>query len=200
MTIPRTPSVGGSPEHGPPTNGGNGKQDPTRNVLDLVDAAIRRQDDLREMESAHTKELGTLRAEYDEKLRRAETARIDAIRAVDVGQVQRAAEVQSTAAITLASQVSTSAETLRTQVAAAATAAADSLRAAMTPILEAISALQKAQYETQGGKTQVAESREDIGAKRSNTGMWVGIGIAVAGLVVSGTAVLVTVAIFLLTK
>ncbi|HEY9413122.1 MAG TPA: hypothetical protein VIQ30_00050, partial [Pseudonocardia sp.] len=66
--------------------------DPTKNVLDLVEAAIKRQDDLREMESQHQREIGDLRHQYEKELRKAETARIDAIRAVDVGAVNRAAE------------------------------------------------------------------------------------------------------------
>jgi hypothetical protein len=166
--------------------------DPTKNVLDLVQAAILRQDDLRGLTQTHAKEMAALRADYDEKLRRAETARIDAIRAVDVGQVQRAAEVQSTAAITLATQVSTSAETLRTQVAASASAAAESLRAAMAPILEAISALQKAQYETQGGKTQVAETRDEGAGRRQYVGLWIAAAALGASVILGIAGVVIT--------
>ena len=74
---------------------GNPVVDPTKNVLDLVAAAIKRQDDLREAESRHVREIAGLRAEYTAELRKAETARIDAIRAVDVGAVNRAAEVSA---------------------------------------------------------------------------------------------------------
>ena len=94
--------------------------DPTQNVLDLVRSAIARQDDLRIAESQHIRELAEIRtsyenrlslqdradaatrASYEEKLREKETARIDAIRAVDVGAVTRAAEVSATQAATLA--------------------------------------------------------------------------------------------------
>lgn len=79
-------------------------------------------------------QLADLRAHYDARLREAETARMDAIRTVDVGAVNRAAEVSATQAQTLASQVAVSAETLRTQVAAAATAASTALSAALEPI------------------------------------------------------------------
>ena len=88
--------------------------DPTKNVLEHVAAAIQRQDDLRESESRHQRELGGVREHYAAELRRAEAERIDAIRAVDVGAVNRAAEVASTQALTLATQVTTSTETLRT--------------------------------------------------------------------------------------
>src|SRR5207342_1962404 len=88
--------------------------DPTKNVGDLVAASERRlddlrtadeklrlsefkrQDDLREMESSHLRqiqerenphirELLAVRSEYGSRLDAAETQRIDAIRAVDVG-------------------------------------------------------------------------------------------------------------------
>ncbi len=142
--------------------------DPTRNVLDLVSAAIERQDDLREMESTHLRELADLRAHYDARLREAETARIDAIRAVDVGAVNRAAEVSAAQAQTLATQVTVSAETLRTQVAAAATAASTALSAALEPIQKDIADLRRAQYEAQGQKTQVVETRDVNTAKTLN--------------------------------
>ena len=144
--------------------------DPSRNVMDLVTAAIKRQDDLRAAESAHirevqqresdhVRELLELRAQFAKDLRDTETARIDAIRAVDVGAVNRAAEVAATQATTLASQVATSAETLRTQVAAAASAATIALAAALEPVQKDIADLRRAQYEAQGQKTQVVETR-----------------------------------------
>jgi hypothetical protein len=142
--------------------------DPTRNVLDLISSAIERQDDLRGLESQHLRELANLRAQYDERLRHAETARIDAIRAVDVGAVNRAAEVSATQAQTLATQVAVSAETLRTQVAAAATAASTALSAALEPIQKDIADLRRAQYEAQGQKTQVVETRDTSASKTMN--------------------------------
>lgn len=139
---------------------GRAAQDPTRNVLDLVDAAITRQDDLRAMEAAHIRDLLTIRAEHFKDLRLAETARIDAIRAVDVGNVAAAATVSATQATTLAAQVATSADTLRTQVAAAAQAATVALAAALDPIQKDIADLRRAQYEQQGQKAQVIEGRD----------------------------------------
>jgi hypothetical protein len=138
--------------------------DPTKNVLDLVEASIKRQDDLREMEGKHLREILNIRAEFARELREAESARLDAIRAVDVGAVNRAAEVSATQAATLATQVATSAETLRTQVAAAATAAATALAAALEPIQKDIQDLRRAQYEVQGAKANVGETRLNLGA------------------------------------
>jgi hypothetical protein len=142
--------------------------DPTKNVLDLVAAAIARQDDLRHLESRHLRELAELRATYDQRLREAETARINAIRSVDVGAVNRAAEVSADQAQTLASQVAVSAETLRTQVAAAASAASTAMSAALGPIQKDIADLRRAQYEAQGQKTQVVEARDVTTASRLN--------------------------------
>ena len=132
--------------------------DPTKNVLDLVRAAIQRQDDLREMSAAHAREMQSaetrrmdekaeLRAEHGKELRQIETARLDAIRAVDVNAVQRAAEVQATQAGALAAQVATTADAFRA-----------SLAAALAPIQASIEDLRRAQYEAQGQKTQVVET------------------------------------------
>jgi hypothetical protein len=138
--------------------------DPTQNVLDLVDAAVRRLDDLRAVTLDALRREAEMRADYEGRLRTAETARIDAIRAVDVGAVNRAAEVSAAQALTLATQVATSAETLRTQVAAAATASNVALAAALEPIQKDIADLRRVQYETAGGKDRTADTRLNIGA------------------------------------
>lgn len=156
--------------------------DPTKNVLDLVAAAIQRQDDLRIMESRHVQEMSDLRSAFYEKLRDAESARIDAIRAVDVGNVQRAAEVQATQALTLATQVSTSAEALRTQVAAAATAQTIALNAALDPIQKRIDDLTRAQYEAQGQKTQVIDTRADTDTNINATTLGIYVVLAVISI------------------
>ncbi len=153
--------------------------DPTQNVLDLVAAAIKRQDDLRAAESMHVRELALLRAEYQEELRAAETARIDAIRAVDVAAVQQAATAAETRATALAAQVAASAEAMRSQVAAAASAAATSLAAALEPVQKDIADLRRAQYEAQGQKTQTVENR-------SSNQLVVGAVAAIGGLLVVG--------------
>jgi hypothetical protein len=167
---------------------GNPVIDPTANVLQLVEAAMqrsddlrlaatKRSDDLREAGEMHVREVADLRANFERELREAEAARIDAIRAVDVGAVNRAAEVQAAAATTLAAQVVASAEAMRNQVAATASAGTIALNAALDPIQKAIDDLRRAQYEAQGQKTQVVESRTNIGQ------VW-GAVVAVAGIVV----------------
>ena len=138
--------------------------DPTKNVLDLVDAAMRRQDDLRIAEfkrqddlrvkdAEHVRELLTVRAEFAAELRKLETDRLDAIRSVDQSQVQRAAEVQATQAGALASQVVATADAFRA-----------GLTAALEPIIKDIADLRKTQYEQAGQRAQVGETRLNLGA------------------------------------
>lgn len=132
--------------------------DPSKNVDALVEAAIRRQDDLRNSESAHLRELMSIRAQYEAELRTQESARIDAIRAVDVGAVTRAAEVSATQAATLATQQQASADALRGQVEQARIATADALAQALAPITKSIEDLRAAQYQQQGEKSSKVET------------------------------------------
>jgi hypothetical protein len=193
---------------------GRAALDPTKNVLDLVDAAIQRQDDLREigakhqdelreMTAQHQREMATVRHDYERELRQAETsridavreaetARIDAIRAVDVGAVNRAAEVAATAATTLAAQVTTSAETLRVSVQTAATAAGTQLAASLEPIIKDIADLRKTQYEQAGGKAQVSESREVSTGTRSNMGLIIAAAGVVSAAMLGAAGIVIT--------
>ena len=165
-----------SPSPGPGVDvEGNPVIDPTANVRELVDAAIQRQDDLREAESRHVREhCAVMHSEHARELRYKETERINAIRAVDVEAVQRAAEVQAAQAQTLAATVTTSAEALRVQVESAAVAARVALAAALEPIIKDIADLRRAQYEAQGKSINVVETQ----AKGASTGLWVGVAIA----------------------
>lgn len=135
--------------------------DPTVNVMNLVEAATLRLDDLRDAENRrvderfrnqkeYMHEIQGLIAAYEEKLRVAEANRIDAIRAVDVGAVATAAERASQQAQVLATQVATSAETLRTLVATSAATTAAALTQIINPITERLAQLEKAQYEGAG--------------------------------------------------
>jgi hypothetical protein len=153
--------------------------DPTRNVLDLVDAERRYQDGMRQaykeitdakslcieqianLRSAHAEkvadaesrrvdEQAAMRAEYGEKLRFAEASRIDAIRAVDVGAVAIASQRASDQANVLQTQVATTAETIRNLVASTAAAAAISLQQQLGPISTRITTLEQAQYKGEG--------------------------------------------------
>jgi hypothetical protein len=160
--------------------------DPTKNVLDLVAAAIQRQDDLRSAESRHIRELLQVRAEHVAELRRAESARIDAIRAVDVAAVNRAAEVAAQQANTLAQQVAISADTLRNQVESAEKSASNALRAALEPIQKDIADLRRAQYEAQGSKTQTGETRLNLGTLLGGASLAIAALVAVFAIVRGG--------------
>jgi hypothetical protein len=137
------------------------KGDPTSNVLDLVDAANRRQDDLRKADSHRLTQVAKselravrreikLRSSYDEKLREAEAKRIDAIRAVDVNAVAVAAERSAQQATVLANQVSASVDTQRGLVATTAQALAEQLQQITTSIIDRLASLEKSQYEGTG--------------------------------------------------
>lgn len=177
-----------------PSNG-----DPSGNVWDLVAGAVERLDDLRELdvrvnaaEASHVRQIMGLRADYDEKLRLAESARIDAIRAVDVGNVQRAAQVAATQTLTLQTQVATTAEALRIQQVASEQQAAIGLAAALNPIKADIADLRKAQYQQAGQQAQVVESKVDY---RSNLGLIYAlislIGVFIFGIAAAAIALLV---------
>jgi hypothetical protein len=150
-------------------NGLNRKNnpDPTRNVLDLVETAVNRVDDLRDAETKridekfkdnkeHITEIMNLRADYEEKLREAEKGRLDSIRIVDINAVNTASSKAADQALVLAKQVTESAETLRKLVADTALSTANTLTQIITPITDRLSLLEKAQY-TVAGKEGVTD-------------------------------------------
>jgi hypothetical protein len=144
--------------------------DPTTNVLGLVTAAVTRLDDLateRHLRSeeaiAHVKEIGDVRAHYDEKLREAESARIDAIRRTDVEANRAAASEAEARAAVLAAQVVATAEPLRT----------------------AIEDLRRSQYEAVGIKSQTTESRLSAGAVVAALTLAAAVLFGVAGIVIA---------------
>lgn len=170
---------------------GNPAIDPTANVIAILEAAVKRQDDLRQMEGEYLREMADLRAKHNQEMRHAEAERIDAIRSVDVQAVAAAAAVASTQASTLAAQVATSAEAMRNQVQAAATAAATALAAALEPIQKDITDLRRVQYEQQGQKAGAMETRVDTRA--GSTALWIGLGVLAAWLTaIIGVVVAVT--------
>ena len=156
------------------------KVDPTANVLNLVREAISRQDDLRNLEAAHAGRMRDVVGKYEEKLRTAESARIDAIREVDVRNQQIAAQVADTRANTLAGQVATTAEAFRVAMAAE-----------LSPIKASIEDLRRAQYETQGQKSQIVETRDVQASSRLNANLVVGI----VGLLLTSLIIAVAVAV-----
>jgi hypothetical protein len=143
---------------------GNQTVDPTKNVLDLVEASNLRQDDLRQLNDRRIdaeirvlaaqiqglKEIATIRSTYEEKLSNAEAKRIDAIRAVDVNAVAVANQKSADQATVLANQVVASADALRGLVATTAQAQSQASQQAMTALSDRITTIEKAQYEEKG--------------------------------------------------
>lgn len=143
--------------------------DPTANVLQLVEAAMKRQDDLRQQQDNHTNELLNVHFNYIQRLSDAEAKRIDAMRALDVKGVEMANERATSQASLLATNVVQSADTLRSLVAttaAAATIQQQQERDQMTERItllektqsDRIALLEKAQYQNQG---QIASNDTD---------------------------------------
>ncbi len=150
--------------------------DPSNNVYALVRAAIERQDDLREADSRHIRELMRVRSEYDRQLREAdrheaavragyeeklggkETQRLDAIRAVDVATGAAVAQAAEARATTLAAAQQASAEVLRNQLEQARITTAEALEARIAPLVKAVEDLRQAQYQQQGEKSSKVET------------------------------------------
>lgn len=137
--------------------------DPTLNVQNIIEAAVRRLDDLRgesvlarDRAIENVKELMVVHAMYTEKLQVAEAKRIDAIRAVDVNAVAVANERAAAQATVLASQLATSAETLRALVATTATQVAQQLQQLTTQLTDRLATLEKGAYEGVG-RTRVQD-------------------------------------------
>lgn len=144
--------------------------DPTQNVLDLVEAAVLRQDDLRlasdvlnaervlrlEQGVAHIKELSEVREGHAKEMRVSEAARLDSIRQVDVTAVRTEATRALEAIQTLAATSARDAETLRTALVNTATTIASQTSETVKLITERIAALEKSSYEGVG-KQRIAD-------------------------------------------
>ena len=143
----------------PGQHNGRSVSDPTPNVLDLVKASDRRSDDLREAEAKRIDGIADMRAFYELELRKAESARLDAIRAVDVASAAADRVEATQRATTLATQVTVSAAALSDRVEAARQATAAGQSVALAPIITAIDELRRAMFEQQGQKSAGADQR-----------------------------------------
>lgn len=139
------------------------KPDPTFNVLGLVEAAMKRQDDLL---AAHVRrfddlrnadlEATKMRINLEDQLRIAESKRIDANRQFDVNNVAIASQSQAEQARILATQVTQSGEMLRGLVDTTAKNNASALERVVNDMSARISIVEKVQYEG-SGKQAVAD-------------------------------------------
>ena len=146
--------MGKPKQSGTTTNNGGG--DPTKNVLDLVNEAVRRLDDLRMAETAHITEVTALRAQH----------------------MREISDVRASYEAVIAEKEQERIEVMRTQVADLASTAALNLDRRLDPIQKNIEEIRQFQYMAQGQTTQVSEHRVEDRAKSSNAGMWIGVGVA----------------------
>ena len=158
--------------------------DPTKNVLDLVSAETKRQDDLRMLEGDWRDRFDKMQIDHAWEIRKAESDRIDAILDAGAANVQRAADVQSGVAAQLAGQV-----------ASTATAFEARLIGALQPIQQRIDDLTRAQYEGVGAKTQVVEAR----ATGGSIALWVGVGIAALAIMFTFFTIVISIIALYLT-
>lgn len=173
--------------------------DPTYNVMQLVLAAVKRLDDLREADNRRIDETLHLRSEFYERLDTAESRRIDAIRAVDVNAVAVASERQAAAATVLANQVAQSADALRTLVSTTAAAIAEQQRQQMTAVTDRLTVVERSQYEGRGkelvGDPMMAEFIREMKTLRESQNVSRGKGEGFS----ASWAILIAAAGFLLT-
>lgn len=131
--------------------------DPTLNVIALNEAGLKRQDDLRKTankltktEIRHVQFVANLRAKHSKEMRRLESARLDAIRQVDVAARVTEANRALDAIQALERTTAANADNLRTLVTnTAATLAAQNLESDKQ-LIERISALERASYKGEG--------------------------------------------------
>ena len=153
--------------------------DPTRNVRHTIKASEKRQDDLRGMAHKALRnevklEVRSLHGEikdfkhFIKKTNKSETGRIDAIRAVDQGNVALANSAAELRASTLATQV--------TDTAVAANLA---LKAETDPIRKSVDDLRQSQWTIAGGTRQEKEQTSEGHTKTANIGLWIGIAAAI---------------------
>lgn len=172
-------------------------RDPTRNVLDLVKAENKRQDDLRKLEfkavrTEVSSDIISIRHEvsnfkkYLKSAAKAETRRINAIRAVDVGAVAVANTAAENRASTLAGQVN-----------AAKDAQLVALKAETDPIRKDIGDLRQSQWTLAGGRQEVQEHVVSGQSSSHNIGMWVAVGISVFALISTSMLSIIGIAVLL---
>lgn len=161
----RSPTRGTEPGPGVDVFG-NPVIDPTANVLDKVKDAVRRLDDMADLERQHNRDMEAQRQVYDakldvarEKLALAESARLDAIHAADVAAADRQAVVAAAQQATLATQVETTAVTLRNQVEAQRITTSEGLTTAIAPLQTSIAELTRALYSGEGAIAQQRSGR-----------------------------------------
>lgn len=195
----------GSGNQGPSTDQDNQPvMDPTDNVMKLVEAANRRQDDLRNAESLRSREVADLRAEHAKEIREIESRRLDAIRQVDVAAAKTEADRALTAIQALATKAAIDAENIRTALNATAATIAKQTSDTVGEITTRIAALEKSNYEGQG-RSKVADPQIEslvgemrrLGSNQASSGGERRGGQQMWGYLVGGIGVVMTILSFM---
>jgi hypothetical protein len=127
--------------------------DPTKNVSDTVEAAVKRLDDIALLRAYYIEREMELRADFQHQLDAKEAARLDANRSQDQDNARRQAETALAAVQALATQVPITADAVRSASAAS-----------LNPIQERLTQIERIQYEQAGQKAGVVETKTDRGA------------------------------------
>lgn len=135
---------------------GESNIDPTKNVLDLVNAAVKRIDDLAELRETHSKEIAEIRDKHYKELDDKEASRLNSIRQVDQSNASSAAKAALDAIQTLANTTAVTASANAKQVTDLATSIAASLAATVEALSKRIAALELSSAEGIG-KTRVVD-------------------------------------------
>jgi hypothetical protein len=166
--------------------------DPTENVKDAVNAAVRRLDDiaaldrqhrqiLADEQHKHIREVMDLERAHNKELRDKERDRLDAVRAVDVSAVSTAASAAENRAATLATQVQLAAEAMRASAEATRLNFTETLNSTIKPLSDAIVVIQQWMNQQTGQRAQVVESRDTRQDQRGNQQLiWQIVAVAAA--------------------
>jgi len=165
---------------------GGSTVDPTKNVLDLVEAAVKRQDDLRSSfneyfntKVLHIQEIVNLRAIHQKEIRELDTARLEKVREVDQLSYRTETERAQTAIRALAEAGAAATETLRKTMEERASLLATQQDVKFAESNKRISALELGQSEGKGKQAvsdpalealaievrRLASSRDEIAGK-----------------------------------
>lgn len=125
-------------------------KDPTENVIMFIEKEVKRNDDMRNLEILHQKEITKLHIEYLHEAAEKETKRIDALRAVDVQAVSIASDKAAQAAAVLNTQLVASADALKVQVASQATSQEIRFQQMENKIIDRVTKLEQQKFEDVG--------------------------------------------------
>lgn len=166
-----------------PFNRNGEKRDPTVNVFELVETAVQRQDDLRELADRKNSEMAVLRDAHAKEIRDLEAKRIDANRQFDQLSVKTESERADTAIRALAANAAATAETLRVMVASTAATTAKQTADTFTAVTDRIGKLEIAQSEGRGKDTVSDPQMADLltAVKGLSAAQSVGVGRSLGG-------------------